>query len=262
MAAGSPLDVGVSVTFWHDESRPLLLDARRGGSAWRASRRGCRSGGAVARPWVTLRILCGLKEIRAQRFVRNDKNVTPGIAAIGAPTFDHRVEVRVHRGFYRWVILSNRGGSREHILLQGGGLPSRAHCTTPRFRAQAPSPQAGAGVLSHLWNSGPARAAATEIWPALLDVASMGGPTVRQARRDPVTCRWRGPDRLSPQAGPGGVRAVLVVLSDGASGRDRPWSSRACGAGRTGRPWSRPGPDVASCRRCSAARCSPVTHGR
>jgi hypothetical protein len=167
MAAGSPLDVGVSVTFWHDESRLLRLDSRGGGSAWRVSRRGSRSGGTEARPALTLRVLCVLEEIRAQRFVRNDNNVTPGIAAIGAPIFDHRVEVCGHRGFYRRVILSNRGGSREHIFLQGGGLPSRAHCTTPQLRAQAPSPQACTGLLFHLWNSGPARAAATETGPGV-----------------------------------------------------------------------------------------------
>jgi hypothetical protein len=244
----------------------LSLDAKRGGSAWWVSRRGCRSGGAVARPWVTLRILCGLGEIRAQRFVRNDKNVTPGIAAIGAPIFDHRVEVRGHRGFYRWVILSNRGGSREHIFLQGGGLPSRAHCTTPRFRAQAPSPQAGAGVLSHLWNSGPARAAATETGPGVAmrcvngrspRPPSASGPRHREMAGSRPVLIYRQPE-LRPYR----VGAVLVVLSDGASDRDRPWSSRSCGAGRTGRSWSRPTPDVASCRWCSAARCSPVSRGR
>lgn len=48
-------------------------------------------------PWRNLRsraeFYSGLEQIRDQGFVISDNNVTPGIAAIGAPIFDHRGEV-------------------------------------------------------------------------------------------------------------------------------------------------------------------------
>lgn len=61
--------------------------------------------------WRDLRsrseFLADLEQIRAQGFVRSDNNVTPGIAAIGAPIFDHRGDV---------VASLSVSGLREGIL--------------------------------------------------------------------------------------------------------------------------------------------------
>ncbi|GAA3698542.1 IclR family transcriptional regulator C-terminal domain-containing protein [Arthrobacter ginkgonis] len=70
-------------------------------------------------PWRDVRsrteFFAGLEEIQAQGFVRNDNNVTPGIAAVGAPIFNHRGEV---------VASLSASGLREGILTEPAEGPS------------------------------------------------------------------------------------------------------------------------------------------
>ncbi|GAB3253255.1 IclR family transcriptional regulator [Arthrobacter pigmenti] len=78
-----------------------------------------------------------LEEIRAQGFVRSDNNVTPGIAAIGAPIFNHRGEV---------VASLSVSGLREGILAE----PDDGDSVTDLVRdgARALSRYLGAPVVS------------------------------------------------------------------------------------------------------------------
>lgn len=78
-------------------------------------------------PWRDVRsrseFYSDLEEIRAQGFVRSDNNVTPGIAAIGAPIFDHRGEVVASlsvSGLREGVLATPKDGpSVTELVLQG-----------------------------------------------------------------------------------------------------------------------------------------------
>jgi DNA-binding IclR family transcriptional regulator len=86
-----------------------------------------------------------LEEIRAQGYVRSDNNVTPGIAAIGAPIFDHRGDV---------VASLSVSGLREGVLAPAGDHPSVTELV--RQGAQTLSrylgaPQTGPDLLDQEW---------------------------------------------------------------------------------------------------------------
>jgi DNA-binding IclR family transcriptional regulator len=70
-------------------------------------------------PWRDVRsrseFYADLEEIRAQGYVRSDNNVTSGIAAIGAPIFDHRGDV---------VASLSVSGLRDGVLAPAGDHPS------------------------------------------------------------------------------------------------------------------------------------------
>lgn len=100
-------------------------------------------------PWRDVRsrseFYADLEEIRAQGYVRSDNNVTPGIAAIGAPIFDHRGDV---------VASLSVSGLREGVLAPAGDHPSVTELV--RQGAQTLSrylgaPQAGPDLLDQEW---------------------------------------------------------------------------------------------------------------
>lgn len=100
----------------HVGAAPRALLAFEGRRAWEEYAASMIHGNE---PWRDLRsrseFYADLEEIRAQGYVHSDNNVTSGIAAIGAPIFDHRGDV---------VASLSVSGLRAGILAPAGEHPS------------------------------------------------------------------------------------------------------------------------------------------
>ena len=139
------LQLGESLPL-HVGAAPRALLAFEGRAAWEEYAAIMNHSGE---PWRDVRsrseFYADLEEIRAQGYVRSDNNVTPGIAAIGAPIFDHRGDV---------VASLSVSGLREGVLAPAGDHPSVTELV--RQGAQTLSrylgaPQAGPDLLDQEW---------------------------------------------------------------------------------------------------------------
>ncbi|MGM9474500.1 IclR family transcriptional regulator [Pseudarthrobacter sp. YS3] len=108
------LQLGESLPL-HVGSAPRALLAFEGRESWEEY---AAIAANTGEPWLRGRsrseFYAELEEIKAQGFVRSDNQVTPGIAAVGAPIFNHRGEVAASLSV---------SGMREGLLARTDGDP-------------------------------------------------------------------------------------------------------------------------------------------